>query len=72
MFRMNDRGGTIGVSLLAHGYALTLMTLAEHNDYDHVGTAWGAWLGPAVSGSLSHAKTTKKREVSSQSHVPAA
>lgn len=59
LFRIKQRHA---VRILAHGYALTLMTLAKYEEYDHIGDAWDKWLGAAVLASFSHVKSDKEKE----------
>lgn len=50
------------VRILAHGYALTLMTLAKYEEYEQIGDAWNTWLEAAVLASFSDAKSGKEME----------
>ena len=59
LFRIKQRHA---VRILAHGYVLTLMTLAKREEYDLIGDAWNAWLRESVLASFSPTKSDKERE----------
>jgi len=50
------------IRIMAHGYALTLMTLGKFEDRSEIGSAWTAWLGGEVLESFSFPGASAERE----------
>jgi predicted acylesterase/phospholipase RssA len=57
--RINQRHA---IRIMAHGYALTLMTLGKFEDLSVIGSAWTSWLGAEVLESLSFSGASAEKE----------